>query len=412
MKLAAWLIHPQKRLGAPGLMALLVIAALITPISLDMYTPAIPHMTEFFDTDAGMVNLTLVGFFLFYAVGLLLFGPVSDKFGRKPVLLVGSIAYAAASALCALSTSIEMLIIMRVAQALGAGAMNAVATAIVKDAIVIDRRGAMLAFVQVMAVLGPMLAPIIGAAVVMLADWHTTFWILAVVGVVCSVLSALFTETLPPEDRTEEGGLRALAGLGAVAKNAGFSLYLIATACVSLPYMAYVAVASHIYITFFGLSELAYGGFFAAAAAASAIGPFIWVFASKRMSARRYTSLMFVVGFVVGAGILVVGGASPFVFCGLFFVFALIEASVRPMSAEILLSQQEKNAGAASSLINFMHTALGSLGMAIAVLPWPNYIVGIGASMAASMLIAIAVWAALLKSDAPLIGVKGGFQKK
>ena len=68
---------------------LLVITSLVTPLSLDMYTPAVPHMTEHFNTSETMVNLTLVGYFLFFAVGLLAFGPASDRYGRKPVLIYG-----------------------------------------------------------------------------------------------------------------------------------------------------------------------------------------------------------------------------------------------------------------------------------------------------------------------------------
>ncbi len=89
MALHSWLARPQRRLGPLGLIVLLVITSLVTPLSLDMYTPAVPHMTEHFNTSESMVNLTLVGYFLFFAVGLLAFGPASDRYGRKPMLLAG-----------------------------------------------------------------------------------------------------------------------------------------------------------------------------------------------------------------------------------------------------------------------------------------------------------------------------------
>lgn len=160
-----WLVRPQRRLGPLGLVVLLVLTSLVTPLSLDMYTPAIPHMTDYFSTDAGTVNLTLVGYFLFFAVGLLVFGPMSDRHGRKPVLLVGIATYTVASGLCALSTDIWMLISFRIVQALGAGAVSAVSTAVVKDAFLAEKREAILSIVQVMFVVGPVLAPVIGALI-------------------------------------------------------------------------------------------------------------------------------------------------------------------------------------------------------------------------------------------------------
>ena len=87
-KMDSWLINPQRRIGVAGLLALLVMGSLVAPLSLDMYTPAVPRMAEYFSTTNDMVNLTLVGYYLFFAIGLLAFGPLSDKYGRKSVLVV------------------------------------------------------------------------------------------------------------------------------------------------------------------------------------------------------------------------------------------------------------------------------------------------------------------------------------
>lgn len=145
-----------------------------------------------------------------------------------------------------------------------------------------------------------------------------TFWILAVVGLVCVMLSLLFTETFHEDERISESGLRSLKGLGTVAQNKGFSLYLGITALVTLPYMAYIAFASHIYITFFGRSEFEYSAFFAAAAVVSAIDLFVAVVAERRLTPRRITSLLLVVGLISDIGILAVGELSPFLFCRIF----------------------------------------------------------------------------------------------
>ena len=257
-----------------------------------------------------------------------------------------------------------MLIATRILQALGAGAVSAVSTAVVKDAVVPERREALLSVVQVMFVVGPVLAPVAGALILQVADWRMTFWVLAGIGLLCAGLALLFDETLPSGERYEGTVLGSVKQLGAVARNKGFSAFLGIVGLYNLPFMAYIAVGSYVYITFFGLTELEYSMYFAFAALLTAAGPFIWLAASRFMSARRFTS------------------------------------------TNVLLSQQEGDTGAASSLINFAHTAIGCVGMLAAVLPWPNYVVGVGAIIVGSMGVAIAGWEALLRSNVPLRGIK------
>lgn len=404
--MGSWLVVPQRRLGTAGLVVLLVIGSLVTPLSLDMYTPAVPHMTDYFSTTDAMVNLTMVGYYLVFATSLLLFGPVSDRFGRKPLLVAGFAVYAAAGALCACSASIWMLIGARVVQALGAGAVNATCTAVVKDAFAASKREAVLSIMQVMFVVGPVAAPVVGAAVLQVASWHATFLILAGIGAVCLVMSALFCETLPAEKRFSGSLTGSLRALGRVAKNGGFLAFLGIAAANNVAFMAYIAVASHIYITFFGLSDVEYSLFFAAAALFTAVAPFLWLACQRAMSAKTFVWALIAVSLATGAAMLAFGAFSPFAFCGCFLAYAFLEAAFRPMSTNILLSQQEGDTGAASSLINFAHTALGTLGMLVIVAPWPNYIVGIGVLIVATMAGALVGWGALLRSPLPLVGVK------
>ena len=405
-KLNSWLVAPQPRLGVIGLLVLLVVASLITPLSLDIYTPAVPHMTDHFNTNASTVNLTLVGYYLFFSVGLLIFGPISDKHGRRPILIGGMAVYTVGSALCAMATSIWALIAFRVVEALGAGAVSAVSTAVVKDAFCAERREAVLSVVQVMFVIGPVLAPVVGAFIVRVADWRVTFLVLAAVGALCFVLTVLFKETLPENERYQGSVLGSLCNLGVVARNKGFTSFLLIVGMFNLPFMAYIAVASYVYIDFFGLDEMGYSLYFAIAALLTALGPFIWLVAQKFMNARRFTNIILTIAGLSGVAMLCMGQISPTLFCVTFLIFAVMQACVRPYSTNILLSQQDDDTGAASSLINFLHTALGSLGMVIAVLPWANYVEGVGVIIVASMIIAGLGWFALLRSNAPLKGVK------
>ena len=172
----------QRFLGKVGFIIFIAVMNMFIPLSIDLYLPAVPSMGEYFQTEASVVNLTLVSFFFFYAVGILVFGPFSDKYGRKPMLLFGSAVYTAASIGCALSGSIGMLIVCRVVQALGGGSITAVATALIKDCFAGALRSKILAIVQAMAVIAPMVAPVVGGVVLLYTSWRGAFALLAIIG--------------------------------------------------------------------------------------------------------------------------------------------------------------------------------------------------------------------------------------
>ena len=168
------LVH-QPRLGKTGMIMLITMCNLMAPLSTDMYMPALPEMKEYFHTSDGIMNLTLSGFFFIFALGMLFFGSISDRNGRKPILVLGILLYITGCAGCTVSMSILFLIFTRMIQALGAGCMVSVSTAIVRDQFTGNAQGSVLAVAQIFGVIGPVLSPVIGAFVYQMTGWRMVF---------------------------------------------------------------------------------------------------------------------------------------------------------------------------------------------------------------------------------------------
>lgn len=382
----------QKYLSSSALVGFITFMNMFIPLSTDLYLPAMPEMGKYFSADSFSVGLTLSAFFVVFAVSIVLFGPISDKFGRKKILILSATLYTAASLCCALAESIHVLIAGRILQAVGAGAIITVATALIKECFSGKLMTKILAISQALGVIAPMCAPLIGGFLLTFTSWHGAFFLLTALGTVNILLACLMTETLPSENRYQGSLLASFSLLGNLLKFRRFMQLLLMFSLMAAPYMAYLAVSSFVYIEVFGLSAQEYSYFFAVNSAAAVLGPVLYLQLKGRLSNERLILFSFAVAIFSTFAVLLGGKAGALCFLLAFLPFTIIESMVRPFSMDILLREADKNVGTAAAMINFVQTFLGSLGMLAGTMPWPDFIQGLGWIMLSFTALGIILW--------------------
>jgi DHA1 family bicyclomycin/chloramphenicol resistance-like MFS transporter len=363
-------------------------------LSTDIYLPALPTISVYYGTSDANTNMTMILFAVTLAISSLLWGPISDKYGRKPVIVFGAAAYFSGSLLCVFAPTIEALIVFRMLQAAGGGSVVMVSTAFVKDVFDENHQERILSIVQGMTLLGPAGAPTIGALLMKIADWHGIFILMTGMGAVVLAGALYFRETL--REPLTVGVFSALGRLRVVLRNRRFTLIVITFAIPAIPLMAFINASPYIFQNRFGLSEQIYSLFFAASALSMMGGAFAYPALAKRFgrTAVAYGSLGVFV--VCGAGILLVGGASPLVFILFILPSSFGGALSKPLSIFLGLNAQESDTGSASSLIGFISLMMSSLGMVLLAF-FDDYLRGVGVIYLVFCTAAVALFAVFLR---------------
>lgn len=387
----------QKYLKNSGLIALITILSMIPPLSTDLYMPALPEMTAYFKTSSTLMSSTMTIFFIFMAIGILILGPMSDKYGRKPILIASISISLIFSGLCAISPTITFLIIARAASAVGAGGMVAIATALIKDSFEGKSMSQVLSVTQAFGLLAPMLAPLLGALILSIFDWKMTFIALAILTGISLIGALLLQETLPRHERTQASTIQSILGLGKIARNRHFTSVLMVGALIAAPYMAYLAIASYIYIDGFGVSETTFSIYFAINSAAAILGPVIYMKFGAG-SVKKAINIGIIVSIISAVLILTVGHAGPIIFLLSYVIYSIVSTYFRPMISDLLLSATETDVGAASSVMNFGFTVVGSIGMTVGSLAWSSYTSGLAITMLIFISFTTLAWLYLLKA--------------
>lgn len=389
----------QKYLGNRGLIALIAFLSAFVPLSTDLYLPALPGMSKYFQVSAEQVNLTLIFFFIVFAAGMLFWGPLSDKYGRRPILIAGLAIYSLAGFLCAISQDINQLIAFRILQAIGGSSASAVAMAMIKDVYDSRNREMILAWVSSMVLISPMAAPVLGALLLGFTSWRGVFVVLGVIGFVALSGSLALVETL---NTRYTGTLsQSIGRLAVVLKNPGFLSLLIVFSMLSFSSMAFIASSSYIYINGFGLSEKLFSLYFAFNALGMIGGPMLYLRLSKRF--RRYSIIIagFISTFLGGLLVYHLGSLQPWIFALCLFPATIMGSCIRTPGANLMLEQQEEDTGSASALMSCFGILMGSMGMTVISQEWSNTIRILGLMNILVGVLCLCLW--LLLSNRPFV---------
>jgi DHA1 family bicyclomycin/chloramphenicol resistance-like MFS transporter len=344
-------------------------------LATDLYLPALPEITVYFGTTESMTNLTMVLFVGALAVSTLFWGPLSDKYGRKPVVLVGAACFFVGGFLCIFAGSIEHLILFRILQAIGGSSTNTIAMALIKDVYNEKQQEKILSIVQGTALIGPAVAPIIGAFVMRITSWQGIFVIQALMAAILFVGAIFVKETL--KEPLQLGVFGSIGRLLVVCKNRRFILLVVNFAFMPLAVMAFINASTYIFQDQFGFSGQTYSFFFSISALAMMAGTFAYLPITKRISRTATTYITFIEVAVAGLLIFLIGDHSPFLFIALIAVSSFFCCLVRPLGIFLALNAQEKDTGSASSMINFANLLACTFGMALLSF-FSDYLHGVG----------------------------------
>jgi len=345
--------------------ATLALLSATSPLATDMYLPAFPGIAEDLGASAASVQFTLTTFLVGLAVGQLVIGPLSDQFGRRVPLLVGTSICVASSLLCMLAPSIELLMAARVAQGF-CGAAGVV----LARAIIVDRssdRVETARYFQIMMTIGalaPILAPLIGVGVLTFTDWRGIFGILAFLSIVAIAGIALtLAESLPPERRSP-GGIRSLfSNVATVIGNGRYLGYALTTGSTFMALFAYISSSPFVLQGVLGLSQTTYAIVFGANALGITVVGAISARVVRRFGPRRLaigglaSLLVFTFLLVLCAAL----AAPTWLFLLVLFVSLASVGCIMGNSSALAISEVPETAGAGSAVLGALQFGLGAL---------------------------------------------------
>lgn len=335
------------------------------PLSTDLYLPSLPTLVRVFDTDVATVQLTLSIFLVGFAVSQLVYGPMSDRFGRRPTLLVGVTIYLAASAVCAMTSSIDALIAARFFQALGACCGPVVARAVVRDVFGRDRAATVLAYMSMAMALAPAVGPMLGGVLTEWFGWRANFMLLTLFA--CGILAAVWSMLGETNAHRDEEALRPgrlTANYLLLMRNRGFVGYVLVVAFSYSGIFSFISGSSFVLIGQLHLTPAQYGASFGAVVLGYMLGTFLAGRLTPRLGGARMIrigTLLSLGGGLVGGVLALTGVLHLLAIVVPVFLFILGAGLTLPNASANAVGPYPTMAGLASSLLGFAQMAIAAV---------------------------------------------------
>ena len=358
---------------------ILGLLAMLMPLSIDMYLPALPVISAQFGVPAGSAQMTLSTYILGFALGQLLYGPMADSLGRKPVILGGTLVFAGAAVACALAQTIDHLIFMRFLHGLAAAAASVVINALMRDIYPKEEFSRMMSFVMLVTTIAPLVAPMAGGAVLVWFSWHVIFWILALAALLASAMIFFFIDETLPVERRQKFHIRTTIGnFASLFRHKRVLSYMLASGFSFAGMFSFLSAGPFVYIELNHVSPQHFGYYFAL----NIVFLFIMTIINSRFVRRVGALNMFRAGlwiqFVMAIWLVV----SAFLGVGFWALVVGVAAFVGCVSMvssnamAVILDEFPHMAGTASSLAGTFRFGIGAivgalLSMATFTTAWP-----------------------------------------
>ncbi|EPV8582545.1 Bcr/CflA family multidrug efflux MFS transporter [Morganella morganii] len=346
-----------------GLIFILGLLSMLMPLAIDMYLPSMPTIARDFGVTEGDVQMTLNSYLIGFAAGQLVYGPMADALGRKPVILGGTLIFALASAGCAMSQDIGTFIGMRGLHGFAAAAASVVINALMRDMFTKDEFSRSMSFVVLVMTVAPLLAPIMGGMMMLWFSWHAIFWTIMIAALIAALLVLFFIRETLPKERRQPFRLRIMLGqFVTLFRQKRVLCYMVASGFSFAGMFSFLSAGSFVYIQLYGLTELEFGYCFAL----NIVFLFIMTTINSRY-VRRFGALnMLRTGLVVQllAGFwLVLAASADLGFVALMIGVACYVGNIAMITSSamaVILDDYPHMAGTASSLAGVLRFGIGA----------------------------------------------------